>query len=325
MIPACLPAPGREGALNFRQMEIFYEVMVRGSVSAAANRLGISQPAASKIVQQIEREVGYDLFDRIRGRLCPTDQARALFKEVKHAYAALDAVNQLERRLGSTYTGHIRIAAPPSLALEWLPDAVSLFNQEMKTATIEISTQHSGDMLSSDGQLRTRFDLGFTHGANVAPGLGIIEIGAAPIVCALPRSLKVIEGSEIALADLKGLPFIGVDETEPLGRLIHGQCEENGIALDVRIKAHAHHVALALAHRGEGFALVDWFTAAFYRRLPNSAALQFFTLKPQAVLPVTAVFPAFEGLNLISRRFIECARDALHLSVALPADAQRTV
>jgi len=307
--------------MNFRQMEIFYELMVRGSVSAAASRLGISQPAASKIVHQLERQVGYDLFDRIRGRLCPTDQARALFKEVKHAYAALDAVNQLERRLGSNYTGHIRIAAPPSLALEWLPDAVSLFNKEIKTATIEISTQHSGDMLGSDGQLRTRFDLGFTHGANVAPGLGIIEIGEAPIICALPSSLKIVEGSEIVLADLAGLPFIGVDEAEPLGRLIHDRCEQEGVALDVRIRAHAHHVALALAHRGEGFAVVDWFTAAFYRRVAGEDALQFLTLKPQAILPVTAVFPAFEGLNIVSRRFIECARDALQLSVNVPPRA----
>jgi len=309
--------------MQFRQMEVFYEIMQRGSVSAAAAHLQLSQPSVSKILQQLESELGYALFDRIRGRLFPTDEARALFKEVKHAYASLDSVRQLGRRLGSSYVGHFRVAAPPSLALELLPEAVTIFNRRYRGVTIELSTQHSGDILGAEGRLHSRFDLGFTHGAEIAPGLGVVELARAPVMCAVSRSLFSTDASSIAIHEVAKLPFIGLDETEPLGRHVREACEQAGIALDVRIRAHAHHAALALASRGEGFAIIDWFTARFFMGRPDCSDLVLVPLAPPANLPVTAVYFALEGLPLAGRRFIDAVQEALValMPVATPESA----
>ena len=63
--------------MNFRQLEIFRAVMDTGSATAAARLLGLSQPAVSRQLMQLETEVGLDLFARERGKLIPTAHAVA--------------------------------------------------------------------------------------------------------------------------------------------------------------------------------------------------------------------------------------------------------
>ena len=62
--------------MKFRQMECFRELMVAGTVTAAAKALGISQPSASSLITNLERELGFALFKRTKGRLVPTPEAQ---------------------------------------------------------------------------------------------------------------------------------------------------------------------------------------------------------------------------------------------------------
>ena len=61
--------------MRLRYIEIFHAVMQAGSVKGAADILHITQPAASRLLQQAEQRVGVMLFERVRGRLVPTREA----------------------------------------------------------------------------------------------------------------------------------------------------------------------------------------------------------------------------------------------------------
>lgn len=302
--------------MRFRNIEIFHVVMQHGSVSAAAKHLGISQPSATKRLQQAEDELDYKLFDRIRGRLFPTEEARMLFAEVKRVYQALESVQGMSRRIGGSFDGHFRVAAPPALALELLPESIAQFATRYRSVTLEISTQHSGDILGASALLANRFDLGFTFGAETAPGLNVIEIGRAPIMCAVSRRLLPTAGTTLSLAEIAGLPFIGLDETEPLGGFVKRYCFDHGLNLNSPIRAHAHHVALALAARGIGVAIVDWFTARFHADRATASDLLILPIDPPAMLPVTAVYFATDGLPLPARHFIAAVQSVLASSGA---------
>ena len=67
--------------LTVREMEVFRRIMERGSITAAAAALGVSQPSVSKTLQQAEERLGFKLFTRQRKRLIPTTEADALFPE----------------------------------------------------------------------------------------------------------------------------------------------------------------------------------------------------------------------------------------------------
>ena len=68
--------------MNLRQIEIFHAVYLHGSASAAARALNVSQPSVTKVLRHAEESIGIVLFERSKGRLVPTQDARTLFEEV---------------------------------------------------------------------------------------------------------------------------------------------------------------------------------------------------------------------------------------------------
>lgn len=66
-------------AMRLKHIEVFHAVMQTGSVSAAARLLHVTQPAVSRTLQHAELQLGFPLFERVRGRLTPTNEAAALF------------------------------------------------------------------------------------------------------------------------------------------------------------------------------------------------------------------------------------------------------
>ena len=58
--------------MRLRQIEVFHAVYTSGSVTKAAAVLNVSQPSVSKVLAHAEQQLGYALFDRVRGKLVPT-------------------------------------------------------------------------------------------------------------------------------------------------------------------------------------------------------------------------------------------------------------
>ncbi|WP_164030848.1 LysR family transcriptional regulator, partial [Proteus mirabilis] len=75
--------------ITHRQLEAYIQFMETGTVTAAAERMRLSQPAMSKILAGLEIDLGLNLFLRERKRLVPTGQAHLLYKEVRRLFAAL--------------------------------------------------------------------------------------------------------------------------------------------------------------------------------------------------------------------------------------------
>src|SRR4029079_10807305 len=102
-------------SLTYRQFEILIAAAESESFSAAAHRLGISQPSLSESIRRIEREIGARLFERTTRSLKLTDQGRAAAAVAREAVR--DFKRALERLASSTRErqGRITIAALPSI------------------------------------------------------------------------------------------------------------------------------------------------------------------------------------------------------------------
>lgn len=68
--------------LSFRQIEVFRAVMIAKSVIGASRMLNCAQPGLSRTIKHMEGKVGFQLFNRINGRLAPTQEAMKLFDEI---------------------------------------------------------------------------------------------------------------------------------------------------------------------------------------------------------------------------------------------------
>eukprot|EP01037_Dinobryon_pediforme_P044017 gene44017-55471_t len=105
-----------DGALmNLRHIEIFHAVYVNGSVSAAARALNVSQPSVSKTLRHAESLLGFELFQRIAGRMVPTEDAHAMFGDVAEIQERVRALREAGRNLRTGGGATLRISALPSL------------------------------------------------------------------------------------------------------------------------------------------------------------------------------------------------------------------
>jgi len=80
--------------ITFRQVDAFQTVVSTGTVTEAAVVLGISQPAVSRLISDLETEVGFQLFRRSGRVLAPTDEARLLVQEVRQAVSGMEYIKE---------------------------------------------------------------------------------------------------------------------------------------------------------------------------------------------------------------------------------------
>ena len=109
--------------MELRQLEAFAAVMSTGSVTAAGRLLGRSQPAISRLLQELEAEIGYALFSRSGPRVTPTERF-LLYEDVERALAGM---RQIRERAGEIARGQAQpllIAATPALAAGLVPAAL---------------------------------------------------------------------------------------------------------------------------------------------------------------------------------------------------------
>lgn len=139
-----LPYTGRmsagslRGVLDLWSLQILVAVAARGSFSAAAGDLVLTQPAVSRQVANLERELGVPLFRRqARGVALTTAGETA----VEHARGVLDRIDAFQatmRTLAGLDGGHLRIAGFPSVNTHFVPDAIRHFDLEHPAVTITL-------------------------------------------------------------------------------------------------------------------------------------------------------------------------------------------
>ena len=102
-------------ALNLRQIEVFRAIMITGSISGAARFLSVSQPAISRLLAYTEDRLALRLFERVRGRVQPTPEAKRLFREVEHIHEGVTRVNELAEELRARGAGGGSRAPSPTV------------------------------------------------------------------------------------------------------------------------------------------------------------------------------------------------------------------
>ncbi|MFN3157433.1 LysR family transcriptional regulator, partial [Marivita cryptomonadis] len=97
--------------LQHRQLEAFNAVMISGSTVRAAELMGVTQPAVSRLIAELEAAVRFGLFDRVRGRLVPTPEGKLFHREVEASFVGLDRLQNAAASIRDYGTGSIRIAS----------------------------------------------------------------------------------------------------------------------------------------------------------------------------------------------------------------------
>ncbi|MGW5386235.1 LysR family transcriptional regulator [Nocardia sp. NPDC003963] len=146
--------------VELRQLRYFVEVFDRGSLSSAAKALLISQPALTRQIQQLERECGVPLFERVPAGIVPTPAGTALYQHVLTILRYADTAKDAARDAGPVRE-IVQIGLAPGLPPTWLEQLIDTVRAAVPQAYLSLTDAISTVQLQ---QLRAgRLDIAFVH------------------------------------------------------------------------------------------------------------------------------------------------------------------
>lgn len=116
--------------LEIKHLRLLTAISHAGSLSGAARRLGLSQPAVTQQVQGLERTLGTPLLVRAKGRVQLTEAAQILLRHASGILSAVETAEQEVEALAGLRAGRIRLASFPSAASTILPRALAAMNRD---------------------------------------------------------------------------------------------------------------------------------------------------------------------------------------------------
>ncbi|CAB3687257.1 LysR family transcriptional regulator [Achromobacter pestifer] len=243
--------------MNFKQLEAFHAFMTTGSTIEAAQRLGASQPAVSRLLSQFEQDLGVALFVRRKGRLHPTNEAEALLPDVQNMIADAESlhrhVNQL--RLGGLRRTLIRVQLPSTVAQSVMPDVTEVFLSDFPDVALEIlvGTYETSEV----AVLGREADLALVRSPPMNSGLNMVLQLATEAVCILPPGHALLKQETISAADLIGEDLVLLGRQRSLRHQIDLVFRQARMMPQIRAEVHSVEMACRLVAQGLGVSIVN--------------------------------------------------------------------
>ncbi|ROO86416.1 LysR family transcriptional regulator [Actinocorallia herbida] len=189
--------------MNLAQLRALRAVHEAGSVTGAADLLGVTQSAVSHALTSLENELGMRLVVRERSGCCLTDVGRRLLPHVSAALHHVERFAEEAAAASGLLDGRVRIGAFPS-AFRVLPGVVRAFRRLHPAVEVVLLEGNDAEV---DEWIRTRvIDLGVVSGPR--PDLRTVPLAADEFLAVLPSAHPLAAECGIALADLADDPLL---------------------------------------------------------------------------------------------------------------------
>jgi DNA-binding transcriptional LysR family regulator len=294
---------------NLRQIEVFRAVMVTGSISGAARLLAVSQPAISRLLAYTEDRLGMKLFERVKGRVQPTPEARRLFAEVDQVHQGVLRVNNLAQELRERGTGGMHVVASPSVGQAIVPEAICHFRHQFPDVRVEFEILTLQELVARVGA--SRVDLGLSvlpvHEPTIADA--VIMNGGLRVI--FRRGHELAKLSEITPSDLTPYSLIGYGPQTPYGLHIERALAASGTSLRFDTVVRFTPVACSLVQAGAGIGIVDEFVI----RGGTWPEIEERPFVPHTQMHVHLVTSRLEPLSRVAQAFTKILYDLGHETV----------
>lgn len=245
--------------MRLRHIEIFHAIYTTGSITNAAKMLHVSQPSVSKVLSHAEMQLGFNLFERVKGRLIPTEEANTLFGEVDKIYQQLHGIRKTTENLKRSEYGNICLGLTPALGFKVIPEAVARYNHAYPHVYIDMQTVHNDEVMQA--LLERKYDMAVLFAPNELPGVNAITLGESELVVVYPKELFPEQPTTLPLSVLAQHQVIDIADSGPLGDKLANQLLKHDIKLQSTMKVHTYFIAARLVEQGLGICVVDKLTA----------------------------------------------------------------
>ena len=240
--------------LRFRQLQALHKVVESGTVSAAAEQLNISQPGVSNLLSQLEHTCQLKLFNRLKGKLIPTNEGLVLYNEVDTLVRGLAHVEQSVVDLQNKQTSKLQIASIHALSFGFMQAQIAQFSRQYENLSVSFQSQYSQ-------KIQEWVDVGlFEIGVSempVATGPFNTVVFKIETLCAMPSDHPLACHKVLTPSLLSGEPLIIMGPQHMVTRRAKEAFVKAGARWNPVVHTHLFANKLSFIKEGMGIGLVD--------------------------------------------------------------------
>ncbi len=293
--------------MELRQLRYFVAVARRRHFTAAAEAIGVAQPALSQQIRLLERELGVALLDRTSRRVRPTPAGEAFLPRAERVLAEVASAQSEMAEFAGATRGRVTVGTLPSLAEYQLPRLVAGFHARHPDLELVVREESTATLLALLGG--GEVDLALLHRPTNAPpdpALTLEPLFTEPLVGVVAPGHPLATRGVLALSALRDEPFILTKSGSVIRDTILAACTVAGFAPHIAFESGGAATVRALAAVGLGLAILPGSEATL-----GGAAVVTIALTPRLTRTVSLAWATDRYHSAAAKAFITLAREAL--------------
>jgi LysR family transcriptional regulator, nitrogen assimilation regulatory protein len=242
------------GDMDLRHLRTFIAVADLGTVSKAAVRLRIAQPALSRQISVLEQGLGLKLFERVGRRLVLTGEGEQLLGDCRSLIGQADSLGERAGLLRHGDSGVLKVAATPHVIESVLSEFLDRYAERYPKVDVKFFEA------SGVAQLvlleRGEVHIGLRHVDSDEAHLGSHPLPLVTVVAAGHPALKLGRRGRVEISRLSTHPLLLLESGYALRRTFDAACRLATFEPNILLESHSAHTLLALAETGRGVAII---------------------------------------------------------------------
>ena len=241
--------------MNLGQLKIFYLTSKMGSLSKAAEKLSVTQPAVTKGIQRLQEHYEIKLFNRFGKKLVLTDVGIALFKIAEKIFDLEIHAEDTVREFLQLKQGHIRIDASESFGAYYLPSIVNPVSKEYPDVRFSVNILPSVLVVENVANLKN--DIGFTSFPIENEKVICREILEDHLIFVAPSSHPLVNKKRLTYMNLSGQSMIVHEKGSIPYQITQQFLKTNKVDCFISLEFSSNRAISKAVEAGLGIALVS--------------------------------------------------------------------
>jgi LysR family transcriptional regulator, nitrogen assimilation regulatory protein len=240
--------------MDLRRLQTFVAVAELGTVSRAALRLRISQPALSRRISDLEQEFSLRLFDRVGRRLMLTAIGEQVLEDCRRVLGQLGSLGERVELLRRGGSGVLKVAAPPQTIESILSRFLPRFAEGFPNVQVRLTEALGHEQLAL--LERGEVHLGIRHNQGIDRRFEGRTLPPDEVLAASAPSFQLGGAGMIDVGRLAPYPLLLLDSGYSVRKMFNAACRLADVEPNILLESRAPHTLLALAEAGHGVAII---------------------------------------------------------------------
>lgn len=243
--------------MDVAQLKTLVHVAELGSLSAAAERLGIAQPALGRQIRLLEAELGGDLFSRHGRGMALTELGRRVLGPAGEVLSRLDDIRVLARATGTSLQGRIRVGVTPTVAEVATLPLVEAIREAHPDLSLCFTSGFSGHLL--EWLKRGELDCCVAYAAPAGGAIQTVPIlDESLLLVTAPGQWPGDSAAPVPFSALAGRPLVLPSPVHGLRSILDAAAASAGIVLSSNLEADSLTAMIDLVRAGHGATILPY-------------------------------------------------------------------